>query len=395
MSAHAKLSPSSAYRWFVCSGSVRETAGMPDNSSVYAREGTAAHSLAERCLKSGTAARAWLGEPIEVPFAGSDGSEHTDIFAVTVNMAEAVQVYLDLCRELGSQPGATVLVEEQVGLGAIDPVLEPVWGTSDCTIYTPHDFTLYTIDYKHGAGVVVSVDDNKQTKIYGLAAWATFHAKFKVKRIVTIIVQPRAGGEPIRRAEYDAATLLDFAQDVVEAVQRTEAPDAPLVPGSHCEFCKLNGQCRAQASKAMEVAKDEFALTPPQQLTIDQCVAILDKAETFEEWIKGVRQFLHEAAERGENVPGYKLVPKRATRKWAVPEKEVVASLAPLVASDDELFSKELLSPAQMEKVVGKKNLPADLIASVSSGYNLVKDTDNRPAVTLHPGDDFIALPSP
>jgi hypothetical protein len=24
-----------------------------------------------------------------------------------------------------------------------------------------------------------------------------------------------------------------------------------------------------------------------------------------------------------------------------------------------------------------------------------VKDTDNRPAVTLHPGDDFIALPSP
>lgn len=398
MSAHAKLSPSSAYRWFVCPGSVRETAGMPDDSNEYAREGTAAHTLGERCLKTGTNAEKWIGSHagrIRVDYTDSNGKPAEQFFTIDREMADAVQVYLDFCREVGSRPNARLLIEEKVGLGSIDPLLEPVWGTSDCTVYVPEERTLYTIDYKHGKGKVVDVHDNKQLKIYALAAWATFADKFKVDRVVTVIVQPRAFGEPVRQAEYSAAELIDFAQDVVEAVERTEEPNAPLVPGDHCDFCKINGRCRAQATQAIAVAQDEFALTQPQQLTIDQCVAILAKAELLENWIKGVRQYLHEAAERGEKIPGYKLAPKRATRQWVVPEQEVVATLAPLVASDDELYSKELLSPAQMEKVVGKKNLPADLIVSVSSGYNLVKDADSRPAITLHPGDDFIALPSP
>lgn len=393
MSDHAKLSPSSAYRWFVCPGSVAATAGMPDDSNEYAREGTAAHSLGEQALRDGLAAEKYLGWVIPVNYTGPDGKFADQKFPVTAEMAEAVQVYLDFCREVASQPGAQMLIEQQVSLARIDPLLEPVWGTSDCTIYLPETRTLYTIDYKHGRGKVVDVDDNKQLKIYGLAAWATFNDKFKVDRVVTVIVQPRAGGEPIRQAEYTAAELLDFAQDCVEAVERTEAPDAPLVPGSHCDFCKIKATCPALSSKAVAVAQDEFALVAPQQLTIDQCIALLEKAELLEDWIKGVRQYLHETAERGERVPGYKLVPKRGTRQWSRPESEVVAALAPLVADDEELFSKELLSPAQMEKVVGKKNLPASLVVSVSSGFNLVKDTDSRPAITLHPGDDFVALP--
>src|SRR5574340_1181888 len=223
---------------------------MPDDSNEYAREGTAAHSLGERALRDGLNADKYLGTEIPVSYTGLGGEDAEQRFTVDRDMAEAVQVYLDFCREVASQPGARMLIEQQVSLASIDPVLAPVWGTSDCTIYAPATRTLYTIDYKHGRGKAVEVDDNKQLKIYGLAAWATFNDKFKVDRVVTVIVQPRAGGEPIRQAEYTAAELLDFAQACVEAVERTEAPDAPRVPGSHCDFCKIKATCPALSSRA-------------------------------------------------------------------------------------------------------------------------------------------------
>jgi len=50
--AHARLSPSSAETWCNCPGSVNLIAkcNVPDTSSVYADEGTAAHELLEQCL---------------------------------------------------------------------------------------------------------------------------------------------------------------------------------------------------------------------------------------------------------------------------------------------------------------------------------------------------------
>src|SRR3546814_18193298 len=48
--AHAVLGASSSHRWFHCPGSIRASEGMPNTSSVFAREGTAAHALAEPCL---------------------------------------------------------------------------------------------------------------------------------------------------------------------------------------------------------------------------------------------------------------------------------------------------------------------------------------------------------
>ena len=75
--AHASLGASSASRWMACPGSVRLSEGMPNISSDYAREGTAAHELAEMCLRQGKPASAFLEQEIEG-------------FEVTEDMAEAV-----------------------------------------------------------------------------------------------------------------------------------------------------------------------------------------------------------------------------------------------------------------------------------------------------------------
>ena len=48
---HAQVSPSAAYRWISCPGSVAMSKGLPDDEgTVYAMEGTIAHHMAELIL---------------------------------------------------------------------------------------------------------------------------------------------------------------------------------------------------------------------------------------------------------------------------------------------------------------------------------------------------------
>jgi Protein of unknown function (DUF2800). len=63
--------------------------------------------------------------------------------------------------------------------------------------------------------------------------------------------------------------------------------------------------------------------------------------------------------EAGETVPGFKLVAKRATRKW-VSEKQVETWLwdEKGMRAEEMYEPQQLRSPAQIEKLVGKKNLP-------------------------------------
>lgn len=363
---------------------------MPDDSNPYAREGTAAHSLGELSLNTGLSPHKYIGKVFDVPYRDKDGKQ-VQSFVVDADMAENVAVYTDYVRQIGSAMGARVLVEQRVGLASIDPTLQGVWGTSDAVVYDPNTRTLHVIDLKYGAGKAVDAKGNLQLRIYGLSTWATFGTKFNVEHIHVTIVQPRVGEQAIKTAEYTAAEMIDFAQDVIDAVERVNN-DPQRRPGPWCDWCKAKGTCREFADGAMAIAQDEFAMVPAAQLTMEQAIALVEKAELLEDWIKGVRAYLHAEAMAGRTVPGHKLVPKRASRVYTAKPEEIVAKLRDKVATESMLYEQPaLLSPAQMEKVVGRKEFAkADLTASVSSGYNLVRDNDSRPGVTFNPADDFI-----
>jgi hypothetical protein len=95
----------------------------------------------------------------------------------------------------------------------------------------------------------------------------------------------------------------------------------------------------------------------------------------------------------GVEIPGMKMVARRARRKW-VDEESTEKFLDGLGRIDQhETHETSLKSVAQIEKLVGRKNLPAALVERVETGYKMVSVTDPAPAVAMvGAADDFLAL---
>ena len=377
-----------------CPGSIRLSAGRERASSSYADEGTAAHQVAEKCLRAERDAAEYVGTKEVV-----NGAE----WEVTEEMAEAVQVFLDEVRA-ACEPGDTLLIEHQFDLSAIRP---DMFGTNDACVVNPRKRVLHVFDYKHGKGHAVEVIGNPQLRYYGLGALLDVGAT-GIDKIVLTIVQPRAPHRdgPVRRETISVLELVEWINDLRAAAQRTEDPDAPLVPGDHCTFCPAAGVCRALHDKALDSAMADFsgaAITVPDKrhaetLTPSDLARVLDAADMIDEWLAAVRAHALHLADSGTGVPGYKIVPKRATRKWICPE-QVPQALSALGVPAMEMYAEpKLRSPAQIETVLPKslgQNAKAraaklePLVSRVSSGVNLVRDSDARAGIEPSAIADF------
>lgn len=350
------------YRWSACPGSVRLSEGIPSKSSRFADEGTRAHDLAAQ----------WLTTGIAPDFPDEE-------------MKEAVQTYVDWVREL-YEPGDTLIVEHRFDLSSIHP---GCFGTADCVLYKPKQKLLIGADYKHGAGIPVEVMGNPQLYFYSLGALIT--TKFNPERVQMTIVQPRCNHPdgPIRSHTIDAIELLDFAVDLRDYAKATEDPNATLVAGDHCRFCPASGVCPELSARATAVAQVEFS--PALSYDPEKLKLALDSREIVKAWLKAVDEFAYAEAEAGRTPPGYKLVAKRANRKWRS-EGEVITFLQDAGVKPDVMYEpRALKSPAQIEKIVDKKVL-AEFTVAESSGHTLVPESDKRPAVKLSAVEEFKSI---
>lgn len=377
--AHASFGASNAKRRMACPGSLKAESKFPDTSSPFAELGTAAHELGEYCLENGvTDVFTMLGRTF---------NDHV----VDDNMASAVRIYVDYVRGVEEEEAPALLkLEQRFSLEALDPPM-PMFGTSDCTIYGKESGNLWVIDYKHGQGVAVDVEDNAQLKYYALGAVLKIGNRAPINAIHTVIVQPRASHAqgPIRKHSYTRDEILDFGTDLIDAAHRAMDDMAPRTPGDHCKFCKAAGSCSALRRNALAVAQDEFGVIKSMDdLTPSEVASYMEKIPLLEEWIKSIRRHAHTLLETGETVPGFKLVEKRPTRRWKN-EEEMVAWATEEGLEDDDIYDKKLKSPSQIEKVVGKKNLPSTLVMSVSTGLSMVPDTDARSPAALLAADEF------
>jgi hypothetical protein len=386
--AHSPFGGSGAHRWTACPGSVRFTAGMAESPSSYAQEGTAGHAIGALCLTEKQDAIEYTGRTIE-------GIE------IDEDLADAVQVYLDTIRNDQRARGGKLLVEQKFHLKHLHPQF---FGTADC-VRPGVDKILSVYDAKFGRGEIVEVvrpnfKPNLQLAFYALGALHALErviASIGVEMVELVIVQPRAWHRdgPVRRTRFTLDEILDVADELVQAAHLASQPDAPLIPGSHCTFCRGAAECPALRDLTLHAAQlafdDDVGLLPPANvppdpahMTPQQIAHVLEAADIFEVWLTAVRNRAHVIAE-SQGIPGWKLVQKQARRKWA-DEKSAIDELSfGFGVEYASMYDQKLKSPAQMEKLLSPADRKSEafkaLCPPVSSGLTLVRDTNPRPEV--------------
>jgi hypothetical protein len=375
--AHADASPSSSEIWLACPASVTKARGITRVSSSYMREGTAAHTLAEMILK-GSLKEGDLFPNIFV--------DHEEI-PTTPEMIDAVVTYTNYVRSSLGFCEAPINVETRVHLNLAG---EDIFGTVDAwDVAGDH---VEVMDFKYGQGHSVP-PDAPQLKIYGLGVLNELGPS-PVNEVTLTVVQPRIDPDP-KSVTIPVAELLDWEKDVLApAVAKLAAGDTTETPGSHCRWCVRASECQALAVLAQTSAKAAFEVVPPEAETLSdiELAEVLNKAEIVAIWISKVRAEATARADAGHLIPGWKLVPKRATRRWS-DTAAAVAAMKKLKLSPDTYTRVETLT--NVEKALKSfgirdpKQFLEPFVSKISSGSTLVSEEDGRIAIDMNPRSVF------
>jgi hypothetical protein len=418
--AHAKLSPSKAARWMACPGSVREEAKYPDEpSGPAAVDGTHSHTLLEHCIKNG------LADPtamVGVKMKDDDGE-----FVVDADRAARVKVATDYVRERMNEYGVCqVLAERRVNpewlLGRSD-----LSGTADVQIHGPD--TLEIIDYKDGMGQV-KVEYNPQLELYAIGALAglklPINAKYPFSKVRMTVIQPKLalrGMPAVTHFELALTDLIGRLGIYAVKANATDKPDAPLVAGEHCKFCKHKA-CSERAgtvmkeigvmfpmlekSEVVELAQ-QSANKDPATMDNDQIRQIMEAAPLMRQLLEAVEGEALRRLKAGDSIPGVKLVYGRGSRSWALPEDEMAHKLIKMGIPKSAVYETKLVTPAKAEKLTWEatkggekvqkslserqlKTLESEYVAKVAGKLTVVPESDSRPAAVVNAAPLFSAV---
>lgn len=340
---------STAKRVINCPASVKLVAKMPPKpSSVHADRGTLLHDAISLILE---------GKPEVV------GMKYNDITLTQELYDEKIIPAIAALDEIDVDGSLEYIVESRVGFGDLLP---GVFGSAD--LLGRIGDRAVVLDWKFGDGVAVDAVENDQGMFYAAAAMRTPNVKWVFEgadEIEIVIVQPPV----VRRWITTPERIKQFEMELVAAVKQSQKEDAAFKSGDHCRWCAAKPVCPQMTGEV-----DRFVKTSLQTIDATQIGHYLKQADQIEDFIKSVREMAFTMLENEVKVPGYKLVAKRGTRQW-VDEKKAEELLG------DNAYEKKLISVAQAEKLIGKKNFPQELAVSVSTGNTLANEDDPRPAI--------------
>ena len=229
---HAVLSASSSKQWLHCPPSARLQANFPNESSVYAEEGTWAHELCEYKVKK------YLHERKKRPqseFFTEEIEQATDVYA------EFVISIIEGMKRNGVEP--LCFVEERLDFSNIVP---EGFGTGDMIILGKDEQgrgLLHICDYKNGKGVFVDSHENSQMMLYATGALNAYGYIYEIETVRMSIIQPRL--ENISTYEISAADLRAWGESIKPIAQMAFEGKGEQHPGDWCRFCRAKPVCKA------------------------------------------------------------------------------------------------------------------------------------------------------
>lgn len=395
MAAHALLSPSAAERWINCPASVYISRDIPDEGSVYADEGTAAHTLMELAGKDYFNGFQWDAIQTTLAFkvAEMKAKGPQGKFTITDAWADEVincaHVWIkELDKVCGGFPD---YVAFETRVNSVEIPNGSMSGTADCLMLVGD--TLHVFDYKHGQGVPVSAENNPQLSLYGYMAY-TSHLDLPVKNIELHIVQPRADNTNSWKTSVEE--LCSWFDEIVQpqaerVIAICETGKYSLedfaVTKAGCRFCKAKAACPAMTREVSTELDLPRVLTVPD--SPEKLSRLLDFKPVAEAYFDAVEKKVFDLLSNGQSVPGFKLVSGRpGNRKWTDSAQALDELKKAKLKMSEYYKAPEVISPTQAEKlyksgVIGERKWQTlqGLITRPEGKPTLAAATDKRPAL--------------
>lgn len=286
MGVHALLSPSGMPAAIRCLAKPHRERGLPDQSSSFADEGTAAHFLMEQCLLENKDAKDFQGLRIQVK-DGATEFNTSGQYPVGLDMIGPMQKALDYVRAVAD--GATIYTEQKLSIahitgehwhkvtGAVcfkndygqfvdfetgdlysQDDVDPATGTTDVWIVKGR--VAHSIDLKWGMGVQVFAAHNEQQEMYTDAGLQEFDFLGEVEEIHLHILQPRLqhfDEHVLTRKQLEAR--IDLIRKASWDIAFTAGEMLEATPGDkQCRFCKASATCPERTDFTLQLITDTF-----------------------------------------------------------------------------------------------------------------------------------------
>lgn len=416
---HARLAPSHSKTWATCTAALAYCEAnkhlIPkDTGSIYADEGTAAHDhAADVLLKKKT------------------------LDQVPAEMREPIGDYVAHCLALVPE-GVRYEVEVQC------PLFYQSDSSGTCDFAVVTDDLVVIRDYKHGAGVLVTSEENTQLAIYAYSLITHLEDiyDFTDDTVIDIkVVQPRH-----HMAEDDQPWVLPLSEfrgfcaeiekqakvatTAVEKIRAAEitngepsdvlyhAPQAEFVPqdgdGGSCRWCKAKAFCGVRHShntggcndttamlalmpdmtKELDfdiVTDDELVPKDGETLKLEFLAAALKNRKKIEKWLGDVEDYLTRLDVDTLTKLGFKYVQGRQGNRAWVNEDEASTFCKGQKLLLEERCTVKLKTPTQIETLLKEKLKNARTRNRFEA---LVSRSEGRP-VLVPAEDKRAALPTP
>ena len=428
MGIHERLGFSNT-RWPFCPGSIAAEEGYPDIPGEAAIDGTGTHLLVELCLKNNVTADRYDQQIIGINHEDNPNGWmiHPDRIARATECLNYVSRRVEELSARFPSCDVGVISERKVHAGTVFG--RDDWGgTTDITICVTNRATGIThyievADYKDGRGYVSEKNNSQMIgNLFGclhpyLGDPPAFH-RGNIEGCRVTIIQPKTNPS-VRYLcsdrpddNFSIDTVVAEARRLSIAAAKTDDPNAPRVPGKHCQWCKANpkrgGNCIAQADQDLRTVETmstditttgshgvlehiKAAIADPKSLTPDQLSKLADAEAGVCAVFAKVKEEIEVRIEQGIAVPGYGMCPGNGSNEWNAPEKDIVAKLKSRRLKLSVIYPSKLITPAAVMKLpdlneAQKKRIKKDLITYKKGNSRLTKIAHDTVTEAPSPG---------
>lgn len=389
-SPHSTFSPSASDRWDedACSFSINYCKNIPEETSIYAAEGTLAHSVAEQYFYS------WIqGIPLSPEFQMQLVTETKDNGQ---EMIEGSEMYRQMI--------AFYLMNKELvgdilyyGLERGIPIFpeKGAFGTGDFLLIGTKASVIG--DYKFGRKPVHA--DSFQLRSYAAGVRRYLFNLPEDYKFIAVIVQPRTDSTP-KVHEYSVQEMDQTLEKIWRSIIASERTDLQPNKGNWCHFCPANQtknpalQCPLIKGKYQEALDSDFdqllkdyhapvtsfnAPNIKRDHAMMKLIAIAPYINSLAS--SALAEFEFRILEHKETIPGVGIEEKLGNRRWALDDEFAVAARLKLVYPQlDPMIQppKKMKTITQIEKEVGKGQIDSFCIRTSSKKVILESETQKQ-----------------